>query len=180
MNDNDNNNSEQVGGYFYVASTLNNYRQTSLLIGVLEEHTPYKCTFNWPNTYIRHKAMEKPPSPKVLKSTAQEEINAVACADFIVLFLPGRIGAHVELGVAIAKKKPVYLVGNNQYMNDDRGPDIFLFLDNVINFTSNSGDASFMNDNKLARNEAFWSMTQLLVAGILNNIHGEVRNALTK
>lgn len=42
---------------------------------------------------------------------AHEEIDGVKAADVFVLLLPGRLGAHTELGAAIACGVPVVVIG---------------------------------------------------------------------
>ena len=45
--------------------------------------------------------------------TAEAEMNGVACADFVVVLLPGGRGTHAELGAALALGKPALIFGEH-------------------------------------------------------------------
>ena len=48
-------------------------------------------------------------SPEELTRIGEEEKQAVMKADFFILLLPGGRGSHVELGIALAAGKRVYI-----------------------------------------------------------------------
>ncbi len=45
-----------------------------------------------------------------LRDIANKEIEGVASADYLLFLTPARTGSHVELGIAIALKKPIYMM----------------------------------------------------------------------
>ncbi len=47
-----------------------------------------------------------------------KEKNAVMASDFVVILLPGGKGSHIELGLALAGDKKVFLYSPNEEIND--------------------------------------------------------------
>jgi hypothetical protein len=53
-------------------------------------------------------------------------------ADFLIVLLPGGKGTHVELGIALAQHKRVYLYSANEDINDFSKTSTFYFLEEII------------------------------------------------
>jgi nucleoside 2-deoxyribosyltransferase-like protein len=126
------------GGSFYVASTLSNYKNAHTLITTLEQYSDNRCLFDWTKLYKEHLASHKLSEVDTYlraSSLAQTEVDAVSHADFVVVLLPGGTGTHVELGVALALGKPVFLIGWEGHKYDSRGIDIFYCHPGVTDLT---------------------------------------------
>lgn len=48
-------------------------------------------------------------SPAYLAECSMEEVEAIRVSDAVVMLLPGGRGTHVEIGLALALRKPLYL-----------------------------------------------------------------------
>ena len=84
---------------FYVASSLSNAHNVSLLIKSLQG-AGHVCTFDWTvNAALQEK----------LGAIAADEINGVIAAEFVFVLLPGGYGTHVELGVAMTTGATVFV-----------------------------------------------------------------------
>ena len=86
---------------FYVASGLQNkeaVRMVSVKLMQLGWHHTYDWTLN-----------ERADSLEELQRIGMLEQQAVEEADVVVVLLPGGKGTHIELGMAIAMKKKIFL-----------------------------------------------------------------------
>jgi nucleoside 2-deoxyribosyltransferase len=90
---------------FYLASSFKNLKNAALCIEYLEGlgHT---CTHNWTLGVLTDNL---PVDQR--RAVANEQIQGVSDADFVVGLFPIRIGSSIELGAALGLKKVVYLVG---------------------------------------------------------------------
>lgn len=93
--------SEGVTVNFYLASSLKNIDWCRLMIRDLEL-LGHRCMYNW--TTHGQVTLDK------CRETASAELEGIHRADVLVLRLPGRRGSHVELGAALALRKPVVIV----------------------------------------------------------------------
>lgn len=93
---------------FYIASSLDNAEQVKRVRDLLIEagHVP---SYDW----TKHGSVQHG-GPTLIAEVARLEANGVADADFVVGLLPGGRGTHVELGMAIALGKRVFLYGPKQ------------------------------------------------------------------
>lgn len=86
---------------FYLSSGFENRKHVAKIAGLLEANQ-HEITFAWWEVEqwrdVRHAII-----------TGMKEIKAVRDADAVLTFLPGGKGTHVELGVALAHKKPVVI-----------------------------------------------------------------------
>ncbi|RIV10367.1 group-specific protein, partial [Priestia flexa] len=69
-----------------------------------------------------------------LKEIGQCEKDGVQRADLFILILPGGKGSHIEMGMAIAFEKKVYLYSENSGLNDFQNTSAFYHLDRVDKF----------------------------------------------
>jgi hypothetical protein len=93
---------------FYVATSLSNAAAQRAIATRLEEHG-HTLTYDW----TAHGSVQNEPM-STKRLIAISEIDGVLSADVVVVLLPGGNGTHVELGMAIAAKKMVIVVGKQK------------------------------------------------------------------
>jgi hypothetical protein len=84
---------------FYVASGYGNKDNVLKFIKVLED-AGHECTFNWPLLG----SVDEKESTKLLEriqELAEVELEAVISAEIFIAVLPGGVGTHTELGMAL-------------------------------------------------------------------------------
>lgn len=92
----------------YIATGLTNHarhnfvRDALLQIGV---ELTYDWTFHGP---VWSQGKER------IRSVSVEELKGVVDADVVIVILPGSRGTHAELGMALARRKPVLLLVNSE------------------------------------------------------------------
>jgi nucleoside 2-deoxyribosyltransferase len=114
---------------FYIASKLKNHEQVKSLANLLSllgwEHV-YDWTAN---------ICAKVTDTETLKSIGQKEYDAVRSADVVIVLTPEGGGTHVELGMAIAFNKDVYICHtDDKYFKCDANTSTFYWLPNVNHF----------------------------------------------
>lgn len=87
---------------FYIASGIRNCGLVNFYARALEAN-------GWQNTYDWTKQINGDKTVEELAEYAQLEQKAIADSDAVILLLPAGRGAHVELGMALALKKKIYL-----------------------------------------------------------------------
>lgn len=87
---------------FYIASNLKNHELVNYYAKKLEEN-------NWEQTYNWTKNITKQINSDVLKEIARQEQQGIIDSDIVIILLPAGRGAHVELGMALALNKLVFL-----------------------------------------------------------------------
>lgn len=88
---------------FYIATTLDNWCVHNLVRDILSKQG-HEITYDW--------TIHGPAWPKGLdfvREIALNECSGVLHADFVVVLLPAGRGTHVELGMAIALRKPIVI-----------------------------------------------------------------------
>lgn len=96
-----------MGMHFYIASALKNAKQVSLYAEKLKA-----C--GWHLTYDWTKDIDDEITPKRLAAYAAAEQKALVDSDLVVVVLPAGRGAHVELGMALALHKRIFLCATNE------------------------------------------------------------------
>ena len=95
---------------FYVASSFINKEQvryvSQKLIGFGFSHT-----YDWTKNNRASTLAE-------LEEIGTKEKNAVLASDIVIVLLPGGKGSHIELGLALAGGKNVFLYSPNDEIND--------------------------------------------------------------
>ncbi|HPA71675.1 MAG TPA: group-specific protein [Spirochaetota bacterium] len=91
---------------FYLASSLANSVNADRVINYLI-WKEWMVTYDWTS----HGAVE---GARLMEDVSQKEIAGVREADVFFLLLPGRHGSHVELGAALALRKPVVILSPSQ------------------------------------------------------------------
>lgn len=69
-------------------------------------------TYDWTEMPDRVQAGWRPKTED-LEAIAAQEVMAVQEADGLVVLLPGGLGTHTELGIALGMRKPVVIFGEN-------------------------------------------------------------------
>ena len=93
---------------YYIATSLNNIQSHNELRDYLREELDWQLTYDW----TTHGSVKNTSTDK-LSSVAMAETKAVAEADILIVILPGGIGTHTELGMALAQLKPTFIMTND-------------------------------------------------------------------
>ncbi|MCM3596160.1 nucleoside 2-deoxyribosyltransferase [Metabacillus idriensis] len=111
---------------FYVASSFKNIEEVRHVSKKLKR-MGYIHTYDWTQN-------EKASTLEDLKRIGQQEKNAVAEADFIVVLLPAGKGSHIELGIALGLNKRIILYSPNNEINNIHITSTFYHLPEVEQF----------------------------------------------
>lgn len=103
---------------FYIGSGLKNSEQVDDYAKILKENG-WKQTYSWTQAIRNERTIEG------LIEYAELEQQGVAEADVVIILLPAGRGTHVELGMALAFHKRIYLCAETE--NE-------FCLDNTVNF----------------------------------------------
>lgn len=96
---------------FYVASGLDNAAAAKRLASALEQRG-HKATYDWTtHGSVFSTARTQIENVFRMAHTAVAELGGVEDADVVVVLLPCGRGTHVEMGAALAQRKPVILGG---------------------------------------------------------------------
>lgn len=100
---------------YYIASRLENAEAVKRMASRLNE-VGWIQTYDWTtHGSVQEKGLER------IEQVAQAELIGVREADVVIVLMPGGRGTHVELGAAIAYKKPVILFAEDgQLLQDGR------------------------------------------------------------
>lgn len=114
------------GMKFYIASKLDNHQKVQKLAHLLKDFG-WKHTFDWTN-YISPQSL----SAQNLRDIAQKELKGIQDADFVIVLTPQGKGTHVELGIAVALNKVVFLChGDDAYFRCNGDTSAFYWLPNI-------------------------------------------------
>lgn len=124
---------------FYIASSFRYSKLINDLSDILE-NLSFVRTYDWT-------VNEKADSIEKLHEIANEELQGVEQADFLVFIFPSGKGANIEFGIATALKRRIYILDiENEIENFDL-TSTFYFLDNVKIFKGRLDDfAKFIID----------------------------------
>lgn len=92
---------------FYIGSGLKNTKLVNEFSEKLQE-IGWKHTYNWTENVKGNETIED------LIEYATVEQKAIKESDVVIIILPAGRGTHVELGMAIALNKKVYLYSNKK------------------------------------------------------------------
>jgi nucleoside 2-deoxyribosyltransferase len=117
---------------FYIASKFENYEQVKNLANSLKLFG-LEQTYDWTvHSSIKETDIE------TLKSIGQREYDGVKNADIVIILTPQGRGTHVELGMAIAFNKIVYICHkDDKFFKCDDNTSTFYWLPNIYHFTGN-------------------------------------------
>lgn len=114
---------------FYVASSLKNIESVVYVTNQLTAKG-YHHTYDW--TQNSGSGVSQEFTLGDLMKIGQYEKNAVRESDFVVVLLPGGNGTHVELGIALALEKKVFLYSQNGTINNPKETSTFYHLPEVM------------------------------------------------
>lgn len=86
---------------FYIASSFQNIKQVRELAELLKGKG-WKHTYDWTEN-------QKAESYSRLAEIGKKEMNAVSESDLLIVILPAGKGSHIEMGIALALEKSIYL-----------------------------------------------------------------------
>lgn len=108
---------------FYVASSFKNIKSVRYVSEKLKSKG-HIHTYDWTK-------IERVSTIEDLKDVGQKEKSAVIEADILVVLLPAGKGSHIELGMALAHGKKVYLYSPNEEVNNFETTSTFYHLPEV-------------------------------------------------
>ena len=87
---------------FYIGSGMKNRILVNYYVKALKE-IGWKHTYNWTDN------VNKEITKKNLVEYAKSEFQGIIDSDVVIILLPAGRGTHIELGMALALNKKVYL-----------------------------------------------------------------------
>lgn len=96
---------------FYICTGFGNKIQHNYLRDALVE-LGHEITHDW--TFVVHGESDDPDWTQ----HASDDAQGVADADFVPVILPGGLGTHTEMGMALALGKPIFLLTIDPYLRD--------------------------------------------------------------
>ena len=87
---------------FYIGSGMKNYELVNYYSKILEENG-WKHTYNWAKNINRDETIED------LIEYSKLEQQGIIDSDVVIILLPAGRGTHIELGMALALNKRIFL-----------------------------------------------------------------------
>ncbi|MGX4592599.1 group-specific protein [Leuconostoc sp. JNUCC 76] len=112
--------SQNINTKFYMASSFRYSKLINDLSDILE-NLSFVRTYNWT-------VNKKAGSIKKLREIANDELQGVEQADFLVFIFPSGKGANIEFGIATALKKRIYILDVNNEIENFNLTSTFYFL----------------------------------------------------
>jgi nucleoside 2-deoxyribosyltransferase len=110
---------------FYIASRFSHCERVRDLAGKLKA-AGWIQTYDWTISHVAEETLD------MFRDIAQTEVNAVRDADVVIILAPGGKGTHVELGMAIALGKKIYLChADDTYFLSKENTTTFYWLPSV-------------------------------------------------
>lgn len=120
---------KERGMRFYVASKLENHEAVSELAALLRA-AGWEQTYDW----TTHGSV-KETDEATLREVGHRELRGVLDADVLLMLTPQGRGSHVELGIALAAGKRVYIHHEDgRYFRCDDETSPFYWNDDVVRF----------------------------------------------
>lgn len=110
---------------FYIGSGLKNAKIVNEFSEKLQKKHGWKHTYNWTENNLENETIED------LIKYATLEQKAIEESDVVIIILPAGRGTHIELGMAIALNKKVYLYSNKKEEFDAENTVAFYQLPSV-------------------------------------------------
>lgn len=118
---------------FYIGSGLKNHELVNSYSKALKEHG-WIQTYNWVENIHNDKSLEN------LTSYAQLELQGILDSDVVIIVLPAGRGSHVELGLAIALNKKIFLCASTEEEFNIENTVAFYELPNIIKLIGTSDE----------------------------------------
>lgn len=119
---------------FYIGSGLKNGKIVNEFSKRLQNYG-WEHTYNWAEKEIGNETMED------LIKYATLEQKAIEESDVVIIILPAGRGTHIELGMAIALNKKIYLYSNSTEEFDQKNIVAFYQLQSVQKIVGDIDDA---------------------------------------
>ena len=125
----------------FVSSSRANREQARRLIDMFIDRG-WEITFNWTDDSLRQNEY----TTAQMQALATNLMHAIDTCERYALLLPGGINSHVELGIALALRKPIWIFNAGEYSmrEDDPMACAFYFAKGVKLF-----DGLFPNGDRL-------------------------------
>jgi len=94
---------------FYIGSGLKNCKEVDYYSEVLKENG-WEQTYDWVKNVGYGSAED-------IRECAKAEVQGIADSNVVIILLPAGRGAHIELGMAIALNKKIFLCGAAEEFN---------------------------------------------------------------
>jgi len=117
---------------FYVASSLKNRNQVRTVAAELK-NVGWQHTYDWTQNEPANSLTE-------LGQIGKHEKEAIADSDVVIVLLPGGNGTHIELGLAIAWGKKIFLYSPDEKMMNVGTTSTFYHLPEVEIYIGNIKD----------------------------------------
>ncbi|MBA2176216.1 group-specific protein [Halobacillus locisalis] len=121
---------------FYVASSFKNIERVRYVSGELIKKG-FIQTYDWTEN-------ERASSFEKLKQIGTKEKVAVEKADFVIILLPAGKGSHIEMGMALAGGKRIFLHSPNNEFNQFETTSTFYHLPEVIKSNGDISDLLYL------------------------------------
>ena len=120
---------------FYIASSFGNYEQVQGLAEILKA-AGWTHTYDWTvHDPVKQSDIE------MLKEVGRMEYNGVKEADVVIILTPQGRGTHIELGMAIAFNKIVYLChSDDTYFKCNENTSTFYWLPQIKQIVGGTED----------------------------------------
>ena len=118
---------------FYIGSGMNNYEIVNLYAKQLKE-------YGWIQTYDWVKNIHNDISKENLTKYAQLELQGIVDSDIVIILLPAGRGAHIELGMAVALNKKLFLCSSTEEDFNIENTVAFYELQNIIKLTGTQNE----------------------------------------
>ncbi|AUJ24158.1 nucleoside 2-deoxyribosyltransferase [Virgibacillus dokdonensis] len=108
---------------FYIASSFKNIESVRYIRGLFikEGHV---LTYDWTKN-------DRASTIEALKCIGQKQKDAVIAADVIIVLLPAGKGSHIEMGIALGRRKKIFLYSPNKEVNNSATTSTFYHLPEV-------------------------------------------------
>lgn len=110
---------------FYIGSGIKNHELVNLYSKQLKEH-------GWIQTYDWVENIHNEISKEDLIKYAQLELQGIVDSNVVIILLPAGRGAHIELGMAIALNKKIFLCSSTKEDFNIENTVAFYELPNII------------------------------------------------
>lgn len=118
---------------FYVGSGMKNCALVNYYSKILKEN-------GWSQTYDWVKNVSDDVSIEDMKEYAKLESQGITDSDVVIILLPAGRGAHIELGMAIALNKRVFLCSANEEEFSIENTVAFYELPKVVKLVGNADE----------------------------------------
>lgn len=118
---------------FYIGSGMKNCEQVKCYAKLLKEN-------GWEQTYDWVKNVSDDISKDDMRKYASLESKGIVASDVVIILLPAGRGAHIELGMAMALNKKIFLCSTTKEEFSIANTVAFYELSKVIQLVGNADD----------------------------------------